>query len=63
MIGWSKNYTGGNRYSQDRQEDQRLDGKRCNRRFKSYEISNSTKCIQDRVKWKEVVEKAKTFKQ
>jgi len=27
------------------------------------EINNWTKCIQDRVKWKEVVEKAKTFKQ
>jgi hypothetical protein len=26
-------------------------------------INNWTKCIQDRVKWKEVVEKAKTFKQ
>jgi len=26
-------------------------------------ISNWTKCIQDQVKWKEVVEKAKTFKQ
>ena len=26
-------------------------------------ISNWTKCMQDRVKWKEVIEKAKTFKQ
>jgi hypothetical protein len=27
------------------------------------EINNQTKCIQNQVKWKEVVEKAKTFKQ
>jgi hypothetical protein len=27
MIGWSKNYTSGNRYLQDWQEDQILDGK------------------------------------
>ena len=27
------------------------------------EIRNWTKCIQDQIKWKEVVEKAKTFKQ
>ena len=26
-------------------------------------IKNWTKCIQDRVKWKEVVEKAETFKE
>jgi len=40
MTGWSKNYAGGNRYSQDRQKDQRLDGKRCNRRCKGYEVVN-----------------------
>jgi len=27
MIGWSKNYTSGNRYLQYWQEDQTLDGK------------------------------------
>jgi hypothetical protein len=27
------------------------------------EINNRSKCIQDQVKWKEVVQKAKTFKQ
>ena len=37
--------------------------KRYKRIFKDYEINNSTKRIQDRVKWKEVVQKAKTFKQ
>jgi hypothetical protein len=26
-------------------------------------VNNSTKCTQDRVKWKEVVEKARTFEQ
>jgi hypothetical protein len=26
-------------------------------------INNWAKCIQDRIKWKEVVEQAKTFKQ
>jgi hypothetical protein len=30
---------------------------------KIMKINNWTKCIQDRVKWREVFEKARTFKQ
>jgi hypothetical protein len=38
-------------------------GKRYERNLIILEINNWTKCTQDRVKWKEVVEKARTFKQ
>jgi hypothetical protein len=37
-------------------------GKPYKRRFKNYEINNWTKCTQDLVKCKEVVEKVKTSK-
>jgi hypothetical protein len=44
-------------------EDQKLDQESYTKEYLRFMKSNNlTKCIQDWVNWKEVVEKAKTFK-
>jgi len=51
-------------YLQDWQEDKKSDGENDTKKdLKIMKINNWTKCIQDLVKWKEVDENAKTFKQ
>jgi len=64
MTGWSKNCVTGIRSLQDWQEDPKI---RWESDIKEYliitKINNWAKGIQARVKWKEVGEKAKTFKQ
>jgi hypothetical protein len=62
MTEWSKKLYGWNRYLQDWQEDQNRWGNDKIEDLRNMKINNWTKCIQDRVKWKGVFEKAKTFK-
>jgi len=51
-------------YLQEWQEDKKIRWENDTREdLRIIQISNWTECIQDQVKWKEVVEKAKTFKQ
>jgi len=53
-----------NRYLQDWQEDQILDGEKdIEEVLRIIKVNNWTKCVQDWDKWNEVVEKAKIFKQ
>jgi len=63
MTQWSKNYTSVHR-SARLAEEKKLDGKNHTKEdLKIMKINNWTKFIQEWVKWKEVVEKAKSFKQ
>jgi hypothetical protein len=53
-----------NQYLQDWQEDQKLDEENdIKEDLGIMRVNNWAKCIQYRVTWKEVVEKAKTFQQ
>ena len=53
-----------NRYLQDWQEDQILDGEKdIEEVLRIIKVNNWTKRVQDWDKWNEVVEKAKIFKQ
>jgi hypothetical protein len=63
MTEWSKNDKSVNSYLQDWQEDQKLDQENYTKEnLRIVKSNNLIKCIQDWVNWKEVVEKAKTYK-
>ena len=59
---WPKQYTPGNAFQRGQQEDQRYAGRMTLKKdIQKLKVPNWKTFVQDRRRWKEVVEKAKTL--
>jgi hypothetical protein len=59
---WSRQYTPGNPFQRGQQEDQRHAGRMMLKKdIQKLKVTHWKALVQDRRRWKELVEKAKTF--
>ena len=58
---WSKQYTPGNPFQRGQREDQRYAGMMMLKKIQKLKVPNWKTFVQDRRRWKEVVEMAKTL--